>query len=101
MGQHPTPLQGKSPRELYISETEETLIVILLVNIPPPSEEILLVSNIYLTKRITSLDSTRYSSPLPPSTGNFLVNFISLTKRKHSLQFYCQSTLPPARRFSS
>ena len=30
-----TPWQGKSPRELYLSDKEETLIAILLVNTPP------------------------------------------------------------------
>ena len=46
------------------------------------------MSNIYLTKSKTSLYLNSYSSPLPPSKGNLLVNFISLTKRKLSLQFY-------------
>ena len=46
------------------------------------------MSNIYLTKSKTSLYINSYSSPLPPSKGNLLVNFISLTKKKLSLQFY-------------
>ena len=32
------PWQGKSPRELYLSDKEETLIAILLVNPPTPQQ---------------------------------------------------------------
>ena len=49
----------------------------------PPSEEIFLVSNIYLTKRITSLYFTSYSSTLPHSKGNLLVT-LSLWQRGNS-----------------
>ena len=68
-----TPWQGKSPRELYLSDKEETLIAILLVNPPSPGEDIFLakgrrlewlvmyndvilaVREILLTRRVTLL----------------------------------------------
>ena len=54
-----SPQRGDFPREQYISDEEDNFIVLY-----------------------------QLFEPLPPGNENLLVNFISLTKRKLSLQFY-------------
>ena len=84
----------------FISLTKRKLSLQFYQSIHPhPSEEIFLMSNIYLTKRITSLYLTSFSSLLPPSKENLLVKFNSLTKRYLSLQFRQSIPSPPSEEF--
>ena len=65
---------------------------------PPPSEEIFLVSNIYLTKRITSLYFTSYSSPYPLARE---ISSWTLFLWQRGNSHWNFTPLPTARGFSS